>query len=247
MLHYKDLYTLAKKNITYDLKIYLIIKKILNLPLIRDFISPLICMLMIKPNIRWELIKSLISGKRIVIAGAGPSILDDIDKYLKIKSPNDIIISSDGATKALLEKNIYPHIIVTDLDGNPESLIKAYGEGSHFIVLCHGDNIDKVKYYRDKLGNIFITSQVYSIPPYILDLGGFTDGDRAVYIATRFNAEEIILIGMDFYGKIGRYSLGFPKNLEMKKIKLKIALTLIKNLRKNHKIIYLKELNFKPL
>lgn len=235
---------LTKKNITYDLKIYFILRRILNLPLTRDLISPLICTLMFKPNIRWSMIQDLIMGKRVIIVGAGPNVLDDIDMYLKMKSPDDVIISSDGATKALLERRLYPHIVVTDLDGDPESLTKAYREGSHFIVLCHGDNIDKIKYYRDILENVFVTSQVYSLPPYILELGGFTDGDRAVHIATRFNAREIILVGMNFHAKIGGYSLGFPKDLKIKKVKLRIASVLTENLRERHEISYLKELNF---
>ena len=42
--------------------------------------------------------------------------------------------------------------------------------------------------------------------------GGFTDGDRAVFIADHFKAKKIFLIGFDFNDDVGRYS--FTKNKE---------------------------------
>ena len=38
------------------------------------------------------------------------------------------------------------------------------------------------------------------------NFGGFTDGDRCVFLANHFKANKIILLGMDFGTKIGRYS-----------------------------------------
>ena len=39
--------------------------------------------------------------------------------------------------------------------------------------------------------------------------GGFTDGDRAAYLASYFNARRIGLVGFDFSGVVGRYSKPF--------------------------------------
>ena len=52
----------------------------------------------------------------------------------------------------------------------------------------------------------------------IENFGGFTDGDRAVFLAHHFNAEKIILFGMDFGKKIGKYS---KTQIRDKKIKIK--------------------------
>ena len=50
------------------------------------------------------------------------------------------------------------------------------------------------------------------------NFGGFTDGDRCVFLAESFNPEKIILFGMDFGKKIGKYS---KKKVLDRKTKLK--------------------------
>ena len=38
------------------------------------------------------------------------------------------------------------------------------------------------------------------------NFGAFTDGDRCVFLANHFKAKKIILLGMDFGTRIGKYS-----------------------------------------
>lgn len=71
----------------------------------------------------------------------------------------------------------------------------------------------------------------------IQNFGGFTDGDRAVFIADYFNAKEINLIGFDFNSKIGKYSFPQNKNLDLKIKKLKWCKYLIEMLMKKNKNI----------
>ena len=52
----------------------------------------------------------------------------------------------------------------------------------------------------------------------IQNFGGFTDGDRAVFLASYFGAKKVILFGMDFGKKIGRQSRTESSD---RKIKLK--------------------------
>jgi uncharacterized Rossmann fold enzyme len=52
----------------------------------------------------------------------------------------------------------------------------------------------------------------------IHNFGGFTDGDRCVFLAHHFKAKRIILFGMDFGNKIGKYS---KTKIASKKIKIK--------------------------
>ena len=40
----------------------------------------------------------------------------------------------------------------------------------------------------------------------VQNFGGFTDGDRGVFLASYFNAKKIILFGMDFGNQIGKFS-----------------------------------------
>ena len=69
------------------------------------------------------------------------------------------------------------------------------------IVHAHGDNFDKLEMVRG-LSNVTGTTQTKKIGK-LENFGGFTDGDRCVFLAEYFNAKKIVLIGMDFGQKIG--------------------------------------------
>lgn len=205
--------------------VYRWVKRELSLPLLRDILSPIVGLLIFNPCINWRDLRRMIESRngRAAIFGAGPTLIDGIKHFLKMDFKRYCIICADGAVKALLQHNIIPDIIVSDLDGDPKALLRAYELGSKFIILCHGDNIDKQLFFKDKIRRVYLTSQVYSLPPLIYNFDGFTDGDRAIYIAASLGAKEILLIGMDFGSVIGRYSLGFKKNLARKMIKLRIG------------------------
>ena len=173
-------------------------------------------------------IQKLIKNKEVYIFGGAVSskILNDF---------NGILISADGATTALLKNKIIPEIIVTDLDGIIKDILYANEKKSIAIIHAHGDNIDKVKKYLPKFkGKILCTTQSRPIEN-VYNFGGFTDGDRAVYLADFFHAKKINLIGFD-YNKIGKFS--FSENRELKLKKLKWAEKLIERIDKN-KIMYL--------
>ena len=52
------------------------------------------------------------------------------------------------------------------------------------------------------------------------NFGGFTDGDRCVFLANHFKAKKIILLGMDFGTRIGKYSKTrvISRTIKIKKI-----------------------------
>jgi len=166
-----------------------------------------------------SMVKELINNREIIIFGAGPSLEVSILKHKK-KLTGKLKIAADGTTTALLKNNICPDIIVTDLDGKVSDQLKANSEGSIAIIHAHGDNISEIKKYVPELeGKILGTTQINPEPyDFLQNFGGFTDGDRAVYLADHFHAKKIYLMGFDFNSKIGEYS--FPENKD-KKLKLK--------------------------
>jgi 2-amino-4-hydroxy-6-hydroxymethyldihydropteridine diphosphokinase len=87
------------------------------------------------------------------------------------------------------------------------------------IVHAHGDNINKLPHAISFRYCIGTTED----KPFgkIRNFGGFTDGDRCVFLANHFGASKIILIGMDFGIRIGKYSkVGtYNKSLKLKKLK----------------------------
>ncbi|MEE9593889.1 MAG: 6-hydroxymethylpterin diphosphokinase MptE-like protein [Candidatus Hydrothermarchaeales archaeon] len=176
------------------------------------------------------LLKEKITGKRVNIYGAGPS-LELIERFASGTN-----IAADGATSYLLKRGVVPDIVVTDLDGRIEDLRKAKKEGSIMVVHAHGDNINAIRKHVRHLGRIVGTTQTRPFGN-LNNFGGFTDGDRAVFLAHHFGAKEIHLYGMDFHGEIGKYS--FTNDAELKARKLKWAEKLIKRLiEKGVKVVY---------
>ena len=164
-----------------------------------------------------DILKREIKNKTVFVIGAGPSLITSLPYLKKFKNVTKIV--ADGATQAMLENEMVPDIIVTDLDGNMESLKKASETGSIMIVHAHGDNIRKLSHAISFRYCIGTTEDRPS--GKIRNFGGFTDGDRCVFLANHFGASKIIMIGMDFGIHIGRYSkVGiYNKPIKIKKLR----------------------------
>ncbi|MFB5620232.1 MAG: 6-hydroxymethylpterin diphosphokinase MptE-like protein, partial [Nitrosopumilus sp.] len=87
-------------------------------------------------------ISKIIKGKTVFVIGSGPSLSFAIPKLKKYKKI--IKIAADSSIKPLVEKGIIPDIVVTDLDGDEDTLKKIGKTDSIFVVHAHGDNIEKL-------------------------------------------------------------------------------------------------------
>jgi len=164
-------------------------------------------------RVELEDLKALLENQKVNVFGAGPS-LDGV-KYM---SPG-LKVAADGATTFLIERDVFPQLIVTDLDGNVEDQIEASDEGSIAVIHAHGDNISRLKKYVPEFKRVVPSMQCRSIEG-VYNFGGFTDGDRAVSMSCHFGAGEVSLCGFDFQGGIGRYSLSRDWDMKLKKLHL---------------------------
>ena len=171
-------------------------------------------------------IKRCIEGKSFALSSATSSSSSSSStskknvKTKKIESPT-IVISADSATQWLVKNKIIPDIIVTDLDGDLELFESiAHTQQTIFVVHAHADNQDKL-HMAKKFRNCIGTAQTECPPGKIHNFGGFTDGDRAVFLASHYGADKIILFGMDFGDKVGRHSKTEMQDREIKIAKLK--------------------------
>ena len=146
-------------------------------------------------------ILNLIKNKTVFVIGSGPSLSTAIPKLKNLKK--SIKIAADSSVKPLVDNGIIPDIVITDLDGDENSL-KKIATKSIFVVHAHGDNINKLKFSK-KFKKCIGTTQSKPFSK-IQNFGGFTDGDRGVFLANHFGAKKIILFGMDFGERIGKYS-----------------------------------------
>jgi len=106
------------------------------------------------------------------------------------------------------------------------------------VVHAHGDNIDKLKEYVPRLEKVLGTCQTEPLD-IVYNFGGFTDGDRAAFLAEELGAKEITLVGFDFGDVVGKWSKPHLKEhaptWESKRKKFEFAQRLLEWLKKNGK------------
>ncbi|MFQ5800458.1 MAG: 6-hydroxymethylpterin diphosphokinase MptE-like protein [Candidatus Hydrothermarchaeales archaeon] len=180
-----------------------------------------------RPNLKR--LEDLIKGKDVNIFGAGPSL----ERLGPI--PEGVNIAADGACSFLMERGVVPDMVVTDLDGKIEDILEANKRGAIVILHAHGDNMNKIKRYAKEFTDLYGTTQ---IRPFgnLLNFGGFTDGDRAGFIAEHFKAGKISFYAMEFEEPPGRYSFTKPKDVQKKKKKLMWAKRLVEYLKENSEV-----------
>lgn len=167
-------------------------------------------------------LKKMLQQKPVFVIGSGPSLSSSIPIIKKYKTT--IKICADTALAPLMRNGIKPEIVVTDLDGDLD-LLKKISQTSLMVVHAHGDNISQLHWVKN-FKNCIGTTQTERIGK-IHNFGGFTDGDRGVFLASYFGASKIFLFGMDFGTKIGRYSNTRKSERKIKLKKLKYGKMLL--------------------
>ncbi len=138
-----------------------------------------------------DALRRAIQGKDVLVCGKAPSLSDDI-KSTDFKKY--VTIAADGAASILMKNGITPDIIVTDLDGDMKDEARA---GAIMVVHAHGDNMEALGKEVPGLKRVIGTTQAKPLKN-VYNFGGFTDGDRGVFLAKEMGARSITLIGFDF-------------------------------------------------
>lgn len=139
-----------------------------------------------------EDLRRAFTGKEATIAGNA----SDLPKELTaVERP---LVAADEATTVLREAGIDPDVIVTDLDGRVEDQIAANAEGAVVVVHAHGDNVPAIEKWAPRFpGRVIGTTQSQPFGR-MYNFGGFTDGDRAAFLADHLGASSLLLLGFDF-------------------------------------------------
>lgn len=166
-------------------------------------------------------LEATVSGKPVLVCGNAPCLRVEL---LKIDLSAFVVVAADGAAAVLADLGCLPEVICTDLDGNSEDDIEkeilACEMGSIVLIHAHGDNMDKLKKYVPRFRRFIATTQARPFDK-VYNFGGFSDGDRCVFVANEFGASNIKLAGFDFED---------PEVNQVKKKKLKWAKKLIEML-----------------
>jgi uncharacterized Rossmann fold enzyme len=178
-----------------------------------------------------KVLEKKVKGKSVIVVGAGSSLEDEKTLRFIKKNKSSVKIAADGAVQFLIENKIKPDIVVTDLDGNPSALQKAEKSGAVMVVHAHGDNVSMLKKLVPKFKKLVGSTQVMPVEN-VHNFGGFTDGDRGVFLAEEFGAKKIVLVGMDLGNSIGKYSKKKVKDVQLKKQKMEAGRRLLEMLAK---------------
>ncbi len=184
-------------------------------------------------------LRRCIANRRVLVFGAGPSLEDNLKQVMQEGVLHDFVsVVADGATSALLHvADAVPDVIVTDLDGVVSDIVSAQQRGALIVIHAHGDNIEQLKRFVPDFSSALGSTQVEP-RPNVYNFLGFTDGDRAVFLAAAMGAKSIVLAGMDFGSVVGKYSKQQVKSLAVKREKLKISRELLEWLaQQTHKDI----------
>lgn len=139
----------------------------------------------------------LMRGRPVLVVGAGPGPLPLPLPDTLLRSGPWVVIAADGATTRCLKAGTVPDLVVTDLDGDLPDEVEANRLGAVVVVHAHGDNLPTLRSWVGRFPGPLVGSCAAKPPKELINPGGFTDGDRAVYLAEAMGARRALLCGFD--------------------------------------------------
>lgn len=138
-----------------------------------------------------------LAGRSVVVVGAAPSSGAPPIWAIPPIAPV-AVIAADGAAQSCLKGNVVPSVITTDLDGPVEAEVESNARGAFVLLHAHGDNRASIERWAGEFPGEVGGSWAGPPTEALLNVGGFTDGDRAVFLADHVGARSILLFGFDF-------------------------------------------------
>jgi len=89
--------------------------------------------------------------------------------------------------------------MVTDLDKNPDTVERLTAQGVPVAVHGHGDNLAAIRDVVPDCNGAYVLPTTQAAPRGpVRNVGGFTDGDRAAFLADHVGAARLEFVGWDF-------------------------------------------------
>lgn len=138
---------------------------------------------------------SAFDGATVAIAGAGPSLAAEADRA----AAADVVVAASTAADVLDAAGVAIDLLVTDLDKNPDTVLSFTRSGTPVAAHAHGDNIPAIREWIPQFVDrqVLPTTQATPRGP-VRNFGGFTDGDRAAFLADALGAASLRFAGWDF-------------------------------------------------
>lgn len=131
----------------------------------------------------------------VAIAGAGPSL----EREAEIAREADMVFAAGTAADRLMIEGIDVDCVVTDLDKHPETVVRLTRSGTPVAVHAHGDNLELIRAHVPNCDSPFVLPTTQAEPAgSVRNFGGFTDGDRAAFLADHLDAGHLVFPGWSF-------------------------------------------------
>ncbi|GGL55734.1 6-hydroxymethylpterin diphosphokinase MptE-like protein [Halocalculus aciditolerans] len=138
-----------------------------------------------------------VTGETVAIAGGAPCLAEEAD--LALARDADCVFAASTAVDVLRDAGIAADAMVTDLDKNPETARDLTQAGIPVVAHAHGDNIPAVRDVVPTFDADHVLGTTQAEPRgEIRNFGGFTDGDRAAFLADHCGADALVFPGWDF-------------------------------------------------
>ncbi|MFQ3318418.1 MAG: putative Rossmann fold enzyme [Natronomonas sp.] len=131
----------------------------------------------------------------VAVCGAAPSLVGDLD----VARGADAVVAASTAVDVLRDAGVAVDCMVTDLDKNPETARELTEAGTPVAAHAHGDNIEAVREQVPTFDATAVLPTTQAEPtPSVVNPGGFTDGDRAAFLADACGADRLVFPGWAF-------------------------------------------------
>jgi uncharacterized Rossmann fold enzyme len=133
----------------------------------------------------------------VAVVGAAPSLSGELTAF--DPTSVDAIVAASTAVDVLSDAGLSVDLMVTDLDKNVETARDLTRSGTPVAAHAHGDNIPTVREWLPQFEGeqTLVTTQAAPRGP-VKNFGGFTDGDRAAFLAHAFGAADLRFLGWAF-------------------------------------------------
>ncbi|MWV63855.1 DUF115 domain-containing protein [Halorubrum sp. JWXQ-INN 858] len=134
-------------------------------------------------------------GRTVAVAGAAPCLREEVDRAREA----DVVVAASTAADVLLEAGVDVDCMVTDLDKNPETALELTERGVPVAAHAHGDNVPAVREWLPRFDPEWTLATTQAAPRGpVRNTGGFTDGDRAAFLADHVGAGSLVFVGWAF-------------------------------------------------
>lgn len=136
-------------------------------------------------------------GGTAAIVGAAPSLRPELSAF----DPGsvDAVFAASTAADVLDSADVRVDCLVTDLDKNPETAARLTEAGVPVIAHAHGDNVPEIRQWLPQFSADATVATTQAEPiDAVYNPGGFTDGDRAAFLADALGAGKLRFLGWDF-------------------------------------------------